>query len=217
MRHVFVETNWVVAYAAPAHLQVPAAANLLDEAQKGDLRLYLPAPCLTEARHPLRTKFQARPTADAIRKYLGRAAREGTLDLEAAAVVRRVLDKYESAVSLELEHLEDRLARITRHPGIEVFALSEAMLERTVQLSGDNLDLKPFDQAILAAILVRAEELKTLHEEMAFCELDSDLQPWDKNGSAKQPLTSLYDAAHLWVYGDFTMTSPKRPANFPRS
>jgi hypothetical protein len=27
MRHVFVETNWVVAYAAPAHMQVPAAAQ----------------------------------------------------------------------------------------------------------------------------------------------------------------------------------------------
>jgi hypothetical protein len=42
MRHVFVETNWVVAYSAPAHQQVPHAAKLIDEASLGKLKLYLP-------------------------------------------------------------------------------------------------------------------------------------------------------------------------------
>src|SRR6516164_2067428 len=41
-----------------------------------------------------------------------------------------------------------------------------------------------FDQAVLAAILVRSEGAR----EFAFCELDADLQPWDKHGSRKEPL-----------------------------
>lgn len=70
-----------------------------------------------------------------------------------------------------------------------------------------DLPLKPFDQAIPAAILGRAEELREHGEtELCFCVTDADLQPWDKRGNAKQPLTGLYDKALLWVYGDFSMS-----------
>jgi hypothetical protein len=52
------------------------------------------------------------------------------------------------------------------------------MLARAVQLSRMNLDLKPFDQAILAAVLVGAEQLRDEGaDDLSFCELDSDLQP----------------------------------------
>ena len=216
MRHVFVETNWVVAYAAPIHLQSPAAAKLAEEAAGGRLRLYVPAPCLTEARQPLRTRFQPRLIADAIRKYLEWATREGGVDHQSAQTMRRLLDQCEAAVSSELDQLDDRLRALVEHPGIEVYGLSETMLARAVHFSTLNLELKPFDQAILAAVLVRAEQLRDDGaDELAFCELDSDLRPWDKNGRAKQPLTSLYDSAHLWVYGDFAMESPRRRPTFP--
>ena len=126
------------------------------------------------------------------------------------------LDQYEAAVLSELDELEARLQSLTEDPGIEVFALTELMLARAVELASLNLDLKPFDQAILAAILVRGEQLRDEGaDEIAFCELDSDLQPWDKNGEAKQPLTGLYGSAHVWVYGDFGLNSPERPATFP--
>lgn len=217
MRHVFVETNWVVAYAAPAHQQVPAAAKLVDEAAAGTIRLYLPALCLTEARHPLRTKYQPRPTADSLRRYLGWATREGRVEDDAAETVRVLLDQYEASVSAELSEVDERLTAIVGRSGVEVFALSEAMLARAVELSTVNLDLKPFDQAILAAVLVEAERLRDQGaDDLVFCELDGDLQPWDRYGRAKQPLTDLYDAAHLWVYGDFAMESPVRPATSPR-
>jgi hypothetical protein len=85
------------------------------------------------------------------------------------------------------------------------------MLARTIELSTVNLDLKPFDQAILAAVLVKAEQLRNMGaEDLSFCELDSDLQPWDKRGNVKQPLKSLYDSARLWVYEDFLMESPRQ-------
>jgi len=215
MTHVFVETNWVVAYAAPAHMQVPAAAQLIEKALAGQLTLHLPALCLTEARHPLRTKFQPRTTADSIRKYLGWATHAGKVEQDSAGTVRMILDQYEATVSGELDQLDERLQKLTEQSGIEVFALSEIMLARAVQLSTMNLDLKPFDQAILAAVLVRADQLrKDGIYDLAFCELDFDLQPWDKNGRTKQPLAALYDSAGVWVYGDFAMESPVRPPTF---
>lgn len=87
-------------------------------------------------------------------------------------------------------------------------------MERSVSLATE-LELKPFDNSILAAVLVRASELvKTGETDIAFCELDGDLLPWDKNGNFKPALTRLYDEAHVWVYGDFTMTTPEAPENW---
>jgi len=41
MKHVFVETNWVVDYCAPAHQQALAAIRLLDSARSGAIQLHL--------------------------------------------------------------------------------------------------------------------------------------------------------------------------------
>ena len=169
-----------------------------------------------EARHPLRNKYQPRATADALRKYLSWAAGQGKVEPLRADTVRLVLDQYETAVSAELDEMDDRLLELRRSPGVEAFALTDEMLARAVELTTLGLDLKPFDQAILAAVLVKAEQLRDEGaDELVFCELDSDLQPWDKNGNSKQPLTSLYDNGHLWVYGDFAMESPRRRPTFP--
>lgn len=117
----------------------------------------------------------------------------------------------------ELDELPATLASIRKIPGLEVFALDEQMLSRSVELSSEDLNLKPYDQAILAAILVRAEQLREDgEEEFYFCELDGDLQPWDKKGAPKQPLTSLYDSAGVWVYQDFSMNYPSPQPDFFR-
>jgi hypothetical protein len=131
-------------------------------------------------------------------------------------IVRRVLDTYEKQVLEELEDLDESLGFLLGKPGIGVFPLNEVMLERAVSLSLQNLDLKPFDQAILAAVLVRAEALRAEGASgLCFCELDANLQPWDRNGRKKEPLTSLYDSTHVWVYGDFSTQTPERRSSFP--
>ncbi len=90
------------------------------------------------------------------------------------------------------------------------------MLERAIALAQADLSLQPFDQAILAAVLGRAEELRSQGEtDLCFCVTDADLQPWDKRGNAKRLLTKLYDEALVWVYGDFGMNAPERPASWP--
>lgn len=216
MIHVLVETNWVVAYAAPAHTRVREAIALAQKAASGDVRLYVPSVRLSEARHPIRSKFHPRRPAEAVRNYMAWAMAEGSVSAEDGTVARRVLDRYETLVLAELASIEDRLRLLQASPGIEVFPLGEEMLRRAVDLSTQNLDLKPFDQAILAAVLVRGEALRTEGaDEVSFCELDSDLQPWDKNGRSKEPLSGLYDSAGIWVYGDFDMASPPQRAGFP--
>jgi predicted nucleic acid-binding protein len=216
MRNVFVETNWVVACASPKHLRLPAALELAEMAQHGEIRLYLPSICISEAQHPIRSKYQPRAAADSIRKYLAWAMVEQHWDRNEVEIVRRTLDRYESGVAAELDQLKGTLDEFRNRPGIEVFPLDEQMLQRSVELSSQQVNLKPYYQAILAALLVRAEQLRAAGElELCFCELDGDLQPWDKNGRPKQPLTSLYDQAQIWVYGDFAMKSPERPLDWP--
>lgn len=216
MKNVFVETNWIVAAAAPAHLRLPAAIELTEAAGRGDIRLHVPSICLSEAQHPIRSKYQPRAAADSIRKYLAWATAGPDWEPDEIEIVRRSLDRYESRVITELDQLQATLDEFRTSPGIEVFPLDEQMLRRSVELSTQELDLKPYDQAILAAVLVRADQLRAAGEaEFCFCELDGDLQPWDRKGRSKQPLTALYDRAQIWVYGDFSMKSPERRPDWP--
>ncbi|MEY4575495.1 MAG: hypothetical protein RL701_198 [Pseudomonadota bacterium] len=210
MRHVFVETNWVVGYAAPEHHQIPAARRLAERAGLGECRVYLPALCLGEARRTIQ-KFQPRHEADAIRRFLRRA---DVVAPDDAQTTRRVLDTYENTIRAELHSLDSRLAAIKAQPGFEVFGLDDAMLARSIELStGELSSLQAFDQAILAAILVRAERLREQRAtDIVFCELDSDLQPWDKNGNPKSALLDVYNQAQLWVYRDFEFSGPARPS-----
>jgi hypothetical protein len=216
MRHVFVETNWVFAYVAPAHHKSLDAVELLQRTRAREVRLHLPAPCLTEARQAILTKCQPRHEADAVRQFLLRARAERTVSPDQERTTREVLDRFEQQVQTELRQLDETFASLRHEPGLEVFPLNENMLERAVSLSTLDLSLKPFDQAILAAVLVRAEELARSREvDLCFCEADANLQPWGKRGDAKQPLTDLYDAAGVWVYGDFDLRDPERPDNWP--
>lgn len=75
----------------------------------------------------------------------------------------------------------------------------------------DDISLKPFDLAVLAAAIVKSEDLQQEgYPWIGFCELDSDLQPWDKSGARKPILCDLYDDARILVYGDFLLKDVDR-------
>jgi hypothetical protein len=216
MRHVFVETNWVVAYAAPAHHKIPAALELFDRVAAGELQLHLPVICLSEARRPILERFRSKNEADRVRQFLLWARDNKFVDPKDEEATRRALDQMESRVKADLEKLDAALENLKAAKGVETFNLSQPMLERCAGLSQAKLDLQPFDQAILAAILVRAEELHAEGvDQMDFCESDADLQPWHKDSQPKQPLAGLYDGARVWVYGDFSLQAPEKPAGWP--
>ena len=183
---VFVETNWVVDIVAPAHLQRPQAAQLLSLAESGEFELHLPAICLTEARETIPRRFNPRTDSEDLRKFVKWAKKEGKLTIEDANAAFRVFDKFDGLVTNELRKVPERLIELAKHPNLNVFPLSESMLERQVSIGEMDTLLKPYDMAVLAAILVRAEDLQQQgHSWVGFCELDSDLQPWDKNGVLK--------------------------------
>jgi predicted nucleic acid-binding protein len=217
LQHVFVETNWLVECLAPAHHKEPAALELLEKAKSREVILYLPAICLAECQRPIREKFQAKPAADRVRKFLLWAKSNGTIEPGQEETVRRTLVQMESLVKRDLDRLADALADLCSQSGLEVFHLNEEMLVRSTELSFLGLQLQPFDQAILASILVKAEMLQQQGVVgCAFCEADSDLQPWDKTGELKEPLVRLYGQAAIWVYGDFRLQRPEIPQNWPK-
>lgn len=131
------------------------------------------------------------------------------VDRQTDEVVRRLLDQMEGLVKRDLERLEDLLRSLRQERGLEIFDLTEEMVELCSELCHAGLDLKPFDQMILAAILSKAKQLRAKGiEEFAFCEADSDLQPWDKTENSKEKLMRLYDDARIWVYQDFLLGKP---------
>ncbi len=138
--------------------------------------------------------------------------------MEEDEIVRRALDRMESSVKRDLNRLENTLADLKRKSGLEIFDITQTIAERCTDLSFMSLNLQAFDQMILSAVLVRSEELvRSGEQDIAFCQIDADLQPWDKNRNLKQPLASLYNNARVWVYGDFLLQTPAKPSDWPSS
>jgi predicted nucleic acid-binding protein len=203
---VLVETNWVVDVIAPAHLQNPQAIQLLLRAQAGEFKLYVPAICFAEARETVPRRFTPRSRSEDLRKFVRWARDEGRVNPKDAKAAFRVFDQFDGLVANELTKVAERLHDLAKHPSLSVFPLSEPMLERQVSIGAMDLALKPYDLAVLAAVIVKAEELqKDGHPWVGFCELDSDLQPWDRAGDRKPILSNLYNDARIWVYSDFLL------------
>ena len=203
---VFVETNWVVDVIAPAHLQSLKSVQLLEQANAGLLELYLPAICLIEARETVLRRFAPRARSDDFRKFVKWARDQGHITVEDASAAFRIFNQFDGLVAHELAETPQRLINLANNPGLKIFPLSEAMLERQVSIGAiDGLFLKPYDLAVLAAILVQAENLRGLgYSQTIFCELDSDLQPWNKLGERKPILSNLYDCSQVLVKGNFS-------------
>jgi hypothetical protein len=170
--------------------------------------LHLPAICLREGGDAIRKKCQPR-IPEEMRGFLRAARLSGTLSVEHSEFVSQALERYRSTVSRELRTLDATLESIRKAAGVDAFALSEEMLERAIQLRSEGPSgLKPFDEAILAAVLVRARTLRERHSgdpdfDLAFCTLDGDLQPRTKDGHRKDSPAALYEREGLQVYGDF--------------
>jgi len=88
----------------------------------------------------------------------------------------------------------------------------------SVDLHFEEIEPSEFDRAVLAAVLISGRELRESGEaDVNFAELDSKLWPWEKRTArARLELKRLYDEAGVWVYSDFTLTAPERPADFPQ-
>jgi rRNA-processing protein FCF1 len=208
VRHIFVETNWLVAVAAPAHDRIPAALELLDSARDGRVRIYIPACCIREARKTIRQKFQPKES-DRLRKFVRWAVEERLLDHETGESARTMLSSFQERVASQLAGLNDTLRHITSAVGVEVVPLDDAVLDMSVELHFKEIELSEFDRAVLAVVLIKGKSLRGGGEaDVNFCQLDSGLRPRDKRNQPRAELEKLYDDAGVRVYSDFTLQGP---------
>ena len=166
----------------------------------------MPAICLAEARETVPPRFTPRSRSDDLRKFIKWAKAQGRVTIEDADAAYRVFDQFDGLVANELMKVSERLDELVKHPSLNIFPLSEPMLEHQISIGAMDLSLKPFDLAVLAAMIVKAEKLRQEGNIwVGFCEMDSDLQPWDKSGARKRVLGDLYDDVQIFVYPDFLL------------
>jgi predicted nucleic acid-binding protein len=208
VRHIFVETNWLFAVAAPAHDRIPAALELLDSARDGRVRIYVPSCCIGEARKTIRQKLQPKE-ADRLRRFVQWAVEQRHLDHETAESARTMLASFEGRVASELAGLNNTLRDVTSAVGVEVVHLDGAVLDMSLDLHFREVELSEFDRAVLAVVLVKGKSLRDGGEaDVSFCELDSKLWPRDKRNRPRAELEKLYSDAGVRVYSDFTLQGP---------
>lgn len=214
IRHLFVETNWLHDYAAPAHHKIPASVTLLERAQRGEFILHVPNVSFAEARQAIQAKCQP-VDGPGIHRYIQWAHKNGELNDEQAEDAHRLAERYVQDIRKELSAVPSILKEVAGFSYVRMFALDDEMLDLANELALERVARKPFDHAILAGILVSSSRLWNRGERgISFAELDSDLQPWGPKGVPKDDLRKLYDDAHVWVYGDFTLQFPPRVSGF---
>ena len=177
VRHVFLETNWLFSVAAPSYQRTPAAVELLNWAREGRIRIYVPACCIQEAKHTIRTRFQP-SEADRLGAFVRWAVEQKILDNKTAESARAMLSTFQGRVTAELDCLKDTLRDITSAAGVEVLPLDDAMLKMSIDLHYTEIKLDTFDRAVLAAVLTKGRELRDGGAtDVNFCTSDSDLLP----------------------------------------
>ena len=97
MPHVFVETNWLHDYAAPAHHKVPEAVELLERAQRGEFLLHIPNVSFGEALQSIQAKCQP-VDGPGIHRYIRWAQKNGELNEEQARDSHQLAERYVQSI-----------------------------------------------------------------------------------------------------------------------
>lgn len=201
MKHVLVESNWVFDFCAPAHRRTPDAVSLANRAARGELTLHLPHVALREGEEAIRRK--CKPGLKDVRSHARWAVAEGRLTGEQRQAVDAFLVGFEAAFQSDLATLPARVNEVLELPGVDVFALDDEMLAKTLELRSV-VDLKPFDEAMLGAVLVKARQVReSSSDEVYFCELDGDLSPNPRPNQVRRALMAEYRDAGLVFRSDF--------------
>lgn len=200
MTPVLLETNWVVDVCAPTYRRERAAMHLLDRAAIGELELHVPAIAFREAADVIKRKHVP-SQAKVLQEFRRWAHATELIDGLTSVVTSEFLNQFVSHTNTALANVSVRLDEVASAPGVHVFALSEPMLERALALRQQVDNLGPFDEAILAAVLVRAESLRDGGP--IFCTRDRDLSPLTRQGEPRAEFVQLYAEAGLTVRTDF--------------
>lgn len=194
MKHVFVETNFLIDLLRP--FPSKDAEALFARNDGVDLRLHIPWCSQSEAWRTLSDRIIREDLGftDAMMKF---ALRRWLADrtLFDKAEVEKVRDLANADRAAALRTLEQRIqetvtsmARIDPMPPVVARTLRVFMVK----------SLKPFDEMVLGAVLSKATELHAAGErDLHFCDLDGDL------ASQHPPLVAEYASCGLAVRQDF--------------
>jgi len=194
MKHVFVETNFLIDLLRP--FPSKDAEQLFGRNDGVNMRLYIPWCSRSEAWRTLKDRiisedlgFTTAMMKFAVRRWL---ADKTSFDKREIDKVRILADADRTAALTSLEQrIQEAVAKM------ESIDPSPAVVARTLQVFKVK-SLKPFDEMVLGAVLSKATELYAANErELYFCDLDADL------AGQHPPLVAEYLSCGLTVRQDF--------------
>lgn len=162
---------------------------------------------IKEGIRSIRNKRQRRDSD--VREYRRWAASQGALSEDDSQRVIAFLAGYGTHVTQSLRELETAANDLESASNFHVYALTDEMLEvvPSVKYMADLSHIKPIDEAILGAVLGKADELRA-SEPLApiyFCTTDSDLRPIANDRRERKDLKALYDKRQITVLSDFAV------------
>lgn len=194
MKHVFVETNFLVDLLRPRPSR--DAVDLFRGNDGVNLRLYIPWCSQSESLRTLNERiikedlgFTDAMMACALRHWLANRAAFDRAEIEK---LRDLADNERvqafRTIEARIQTAVDRMTRIDPSPDV---------ITRTLQVFKVK-SLKPFDEMVLGAVLTKATELYDAGErDLVFCTLDGDL------ANKHPPLVSEYARCGLKVSQGF--------------
>jgi hypothetical protein len=185
VKHVFVETNFIIDVARP--FPSPDATGLLKRAEPGgDVTLHIPWVAVAEARRTLdRIIKEDLGFTDAMSKFVVREFLGGTV----SRADKKVIDALSARASAARKAAIQTIAS-----AVDAAAGSAALIEPGKPVVTKVLSLfavkslKPFDEMVLGAVLTKAAELHQQGErDLWFCNLNkNDFDPSNQPGLAAE-------------------------------
>lgn len=185
MKHVFVETNFVVEVARP--FQSRDAEQLLARANaNGDIALYIPWVAIAEAKRTLdRIIREDLDFTDSMGKFVVREYRDGKITGPDKIVIEALSKRASAARKAAIQSIESTVDAVAARATI--IEPDKTVVAKVLSLFAVK-SLKPFDEMILGSVLTKASELYQSGErDLWFCNLNKkDFDPANQSALADE-------------------------------
>lgn len=194
MRHVFVESNFLIELLRP--VPSPDATNLFARNDGRTLQLHIPWCSQSEASRTLKQRIVAEDLGftEAMMKFAVAqwlADKSSFNKVEIDKLKNLATNARNAALSTLDQRIQDATTQMMR------IDPTPAVVQRTVDVFKIK-SLKPFDEMVLGAVLCKANELYQLGErDLHFCNLDGDL------GGQHTALRAEYSKCGLAIHQNF--------------
>jgi len=199
VKHVFIETNYLVEVARPLPRN-REAPRLLERCRRGELELHVPWCAITETRRTLERiihedlGFDTQAVRFAAKALLANRARFSEQQKQTIEDFAQIVRTDRRLAIDSVDATVDGVVAI-----MDIIPPSPAVVARTLRIWNVK-KLPPFDEMVMGAVLARAAELHAAGErEMYFCNLNkSDFSPFSADGLVSRPeLEAEYAACGL--------------------